>query len=66
MASASFAICGGVASADGAITAGSINIRYAGETDWTTISGLHSWSVIEAPRRPMNLRRKSPALDDDD
>ena len=59
MASASFSICGGVASA------GSINIRYAGETDWTTLTGLHSWSVIEAPRRPMNLGRKSPFQDED-
>jgi hypothetical protein len=64
MASASFPICGGVASGSVSIS-GSINIRYAGETDWTTISGLHSWSVIEAPRRPMNLRRPSPFQDED-
>lgn len=59
LASASFPICGGLGDA------GSINIRYSGETDWTTITGLHGWSTIEAPRRPMTLRRKSPLMDDD-
>jgi hypothetical protein len=59
MSSTSVSICGGLGSA------GSINIRYSGETDWTTLNGLHGWSTIEAPRRPMTLKRKSPALDDD-
>lgn len=59
LASASFPICGGLG------TAGSINIRYAGEVDWTTLSGLHGWSVVEAPRRPMTLKRKSPLMDQD-
>lgn len=59
LASTSFPICGGLGSA------GSINIRYSGETDWITITGLHGWSTVEAPRRPMTLRRKSPLMDDD-
>jgi hypothetical protein len=59
LATASFSICGGLGNA------GSINIRYAGEGSWTTISGLHGWSSFEAPRRPMSLKRKSPLMDQD-
>jgi hypothetical protein len=40
-------------------------IRVSGETDWTDVTGLHGWSVVEAPRRPMTLPRKSPLYDDD-
>ena len=57
--SASVSVCGGIA------TPGSIRIRFVGENAWTDVPGLHSWSVVEAPRRPMTLRRASPLRDDD-
>ena len=57
--SASLPICGGVAAP------GSIRIRFAGEADWIDVPNLHGWSVVEAPRRPMSLKKKSPALDDE-
>jgi hypothetical protein len=56
---ASFPICGGLSKP------GSLKIRYSGEDVWTEIGGLHGWSVIEAPRRPMGTRIKPPPADDD-
>ena len=56
---ATVSICVGVAAH------GSIKIRVIGESDWITGPDLHGWSVIEAPRRPMTLNRKSPTQDDD-
>jgi hypothetical protein len=57
--STSFPICGGLDEA------GSLRIRYSGEATWTDVTGLHGWSVIEAPRRPMGMPRKPTALDDE-
>jgi hypothetical protein len=57
--SASFPICGGLDEP------GSLKIRYSGEATWTEIPGLHGWTVIEAPRRPMGMPRKPPASDDE-
>ena len=57
--SASFPICGGLDAP------GSVKIRYSGAATWTEIVGLHGWSVIEAPRRPMGMPRKPPRNDDD-
>ncbi len=56
---ANLSVCGGIASP------GSIRIRVSGENAWIDVTGLHSWSVVEAPRRPMTLPRKSPLYDDD-
>ena len=58
--SASFPICGGLDAP------GSLKIRYSGEATWTEIVGLHGWSVIEAPRRPMGMPRKPPRNDDEE
>lgn len=58
--SVSFPICGGLNAP------GSVRIRYAGEATWTDVIGLHGWSVIEAPRRPMGMPRKPPPSDDDE
>jgi hypothetical protein len=57
---ANLSICGGISAP------GSIRIRVSGESAWTDVVGLHSWSVVEAPRRPMTLRRKAPLMDDDE
>jgi len=57
--SESFPICGGLG------RPGSLKIRYAGEDNWTEVTGLHGWSVIEAPRRPMGQRLKPRPADDD-
>jgi hypothetical protein len=58
-ASTSLSICGGFDKP------GSVRVRYSGEERWLDMTGLHGWSVIEAPRRPMGMPRRPSKTDED-